>query len=63
MRIRSGIRWALPGICAGLFVLPAVALAGKAPTGGATAPTGTTGATGPAAPLPGADAREGPADA
>jgi rare lipoprotein A len=54
VRIRSGIRWALPGICDGLFVLPAVALAGKTPTGGATAPTGTTGATGPTAALPGA---------
>ena len=37
---------ALPGICVGVLLLPAVALAGASPTGDSTAPTGTTGATG-----------------
>jgi rare lipoprotein A len=55
VRIPSGIRWALPGICAGVLALPVAAIAGSPPGGGATAPTGTTPGTGvPTGSLPSA---------
>jgi hypothetical protein len=47
VRARKAIRWAIPGLCAGLLALPAAALAGT--DGGTTAP-GT--ATTPATPVP-----------
>ena len=46
MRVRTAIRWAIPGLCAGLFVMPAVA---SAANGGTSAPAG-----GPATPAPAA---------
>ncbi len=38
VRARSGIQWAITGICAGLVVVPAAASASRTPTGGAIAP-------------------------
>ena len=49
VRAQTAIRWAVPGLCAGLLALPAVASAGTA--GGATAP-GPSSASGPSIAAP-----------
>jgi rare lipoprotein A len=49
-RVRTVIRWVIPGLCAGLFAVPAAASADT--DGGTAGPAGRTPSLGPATPAP-----------
>jgi rare lipoprotein A len=50
VRVRTAIRWAIPGLCAGVFAVPAAASADT--DGGTAAPSGAPPSLGPATPAP-----------